>query len=124
MKMKVLLPSLFLLVAALLGPMGQASAGPSTGAEVAQGKEVSAQAYSCYYYDGTVTFTYGDVGNAVKEIQCLINLGYYTPELQVDGEFGSKTLAAVKWYQRCSGISVDGEVGPNTWYQLRNNPNC
>ncbi|MEY9856953.1 peptidoglycan hydrolase-like protein with peptidoglycan-binding domain [Catenulispora sp. GAS73] len=27
-------------------------------------------------------------------------------------------------YQGCSGISQDGKVGTNTWYQLRNNAYC
>ncbi|WP_199444392.1 peptidoglycan-binding domain-containing protein [Umezawaea beigongshangensis] len=122
--MRTVVSALLLTGTALLGLAGQATAAPATTPETAQSKEVAAQAYRCGYYDGTVTFRRGDVGNAVREIQCLINIGYYTPELQVDGEFGTKVDAAVRWYQRCSGITVDGVVGPDTWYQLRNNPNC
>ncbi|WP_370372209.1 peptidoglycan-binding protein [Catenulispora sp. GP43] len=58
-----------------------------------------------------------------------MNLGFYSSRtgnapLAVDGSFGQKTYDAVIWYQGCSNISQDGEVGTNTWYQLRNNPNC
>lgn len=43
--------------------------------------------------------------------------------LRVDGDFGSRTFAAVydfQWWehQGNSSISVDGEVGPQTWHLL------
>lgn len=38
--------------------------------------------------------------------------GYYTGN--VDGIFGSKTTAAVKYFQRKNGLAVDGIVGPKT----------
>lgn len=38
--------------------------------------------------------------------------GYYTGN--VDGIFGSKTIAAVKYFQRKNGLAVDGIVGPKT----------
>jgi peptidoglycan hydrolase-like protein with peptidoglycan-binding domain len=84
--------------------------------------------YSCGYYSGTATTREGQTGSAavarIKEVQCLINLGYYGNTPAVDGSFGPATLAGVKYYQGCSGITVDGIVGPNTRYQLRNNANC
>lgn len=33
----------------------------------------------------------------------------------VDGDFGANTDAAVKYFQRIKGLSVDGYVGSNTW---------
>lgn len=36
----------------------------------------------------------------------------------VDGDFGPKTLAAVKQFQFQAGLSVDGIVGPKTWAAL------
>lgn len=54
----------------------------------------------------------GAKGKAVKVLQ--IMLGNVT----VDGDFGSKTLAAVKNFQRSNGLTVDGEVGENTWKAL------
>lgn len=55
----------------------------------------------------------GSTGSTVKTIQQkLKNWGYYTGS--VDGIFGAKTLAAVKYFQRKNGLTVDGIVGPKT----------
>lgn len=55
----------------------------------------------------------GSSGAVVKEIQTrLKNWGYYFGE--VDGIYGSKTEAAVKYFQRKNGLSVDGQVGNKT----------
>ena len=55
----------------------------------------------------------GSVGDEVSAIQNVLkNKGYYTGK--VDGIFGSKTLAAVKNFQRDYGLTVDGIVGPKT----------
>ena len=40
------------------------------------------------------------------------------PNVAVDGIFGSRTEAAVRAFQRFAGLSVDGVVGPATWYAL------
>ena len=44
--------------------------------------------------------------------QKLKNWGYYTGS--VDGIYGSKTTAAVKYFQRTNGLTVDGIVGTQT----------
>ena len=55
----------------------------------------------------------GSSGETVRKIQTkLKNWGYYTGS--VDGIFGSKTLAAVKYFQRKNGLVVDGIVGTKT----------
>ena len=36
----------------------------------------------------------------------------------VDGIFGSRTEASVRKFQEIFGLSVDGIVGPGTWYEL------
>ena len=60
--------------------------------------------------------SYGSKGDEVKELQTLLkNNGY---NLDVDGNFGPKTQAAVKAYQKASGLDVDGIVGTNTWGAL------
>lgn len=62
------------------------------------------------------TVSYGSSGEDVKTLQeYLKNNGY---NLSVDGQFGSKTQAAVKDYQKKNGLSVDGIVGTNTWGSL------
>lgn len=55
----------------------------------------------------------GSVGREVTSIQNVLKKqGYYTGK--VDGIFGSKTLAAVKSFQRANGLKVDGIAGPQT----------
>lgn len=56
---------------------------------------------------------YGSNSNEVKQIQTkLKRWGYYNGT--IDGIFGSKTLAAVKWFQSANGLTVDGIAGPKT----------
>ena len=56
---------------------------------------------------------YGSRGDEVKQIQQkLKNWGYYKGS--VDGIYGSKTLEAVKYFQRKNGLTVDGIAGDKT----------
>jgi putative peptidoglycan binding protein len=56
-------------------------------------------------------------GNQVKELQAyLIGWGY---AVSVDGDFGAKTEAAVRAFQKRMKIQVDGQVGPATRWKLR-----
>ena len=56
---------------------------------------------------------YGSRGDEVKQIQTkLKRWGYYNGN--VDGIYGSQTLAAVKWFQSKNGLTVDGIAGPKT----------
>ena len=55
----------------------------------------------------------GSTGTTVKTIQTkLKKWGYYTGA--VDGIYGSKTVEAVKYFQRKNGLYVDGKAGPKT----------
>jgi N-acetylmuramoyl-L-alanine amidase len=55
----------------------------------------------------------GSNGPTVSEIQTrLKNWGYY--DGAVDGVYGSRTEAAVRWFQQKNGLSVDGQVGNQT----------
>lgn len=55
----------------------------------------------------------GSTGATVTQIQTrLKNWGYY--DGAVDGVYGSRTEAAVRWFQRRNGLSVDGQAGPQT----------
>ena len=55
----------------------------------------------------------GSTGGEVTAIQnALKKKGYYTAK--VDGIFGSRTLAAVKKFQKDAGLTVDGIAGPKT----------
>ena len=56
---------------------------------------------------------YGSRGNEVKQIQTkLKRWGYYKGS--VDGIYGSRTLSAVKSFQKKNGLTVDGIAGTKT----------
>ena len=83
--------------------------------------DTTIQGYGRPAYDGsnsgTVTnpedrgwLQLGDTGNAVKEMQKMLNALGYT--IDVDGEFGESTLAALKQFQTDNPpLVVDGEYG-------------
>lgn len=65
----------------------------------------------------TRTLRRGYTGSDVKSVQTrLKELGYYTGS--VDGEYGSGSIAAVKAFQRASGLTADGLCGKATWNAL------
>jgi len=56
---------------------------------------------------------YGSRGNEVIQIQTkLKRWGYYNGS--IDGVYGSKTVAAVRYFQSKNGLVVDGIAGPKT----------
>ncbi len=60
-----------------------------------------------------VTYQKGSTGSVVTTIQeKLSRWGYYSGK--VDGIYGSKTVEAVKYFQRKNNLSVDGKCGPKT----------
>lgn len=65
----------------------------------------------------TRTVRPGSKGSAVKAVQVLLN-AKANARLKVDGDFGPKTKAAVKKFQRSKGIADDGVVRRTTWLHL------
>lgn len=66
----------------------------------------------------TTILKIGSTGSEVKELQTNLNkLGYDCGT--VDGEFGSKTDAAVRAFQKDKGLVVDGQVGKNTKAKIK-----
>lgn len=64
----------------------------------------------------------GARGGCVQYVQSQNNLlrAVYTAQTQlsVDGNYGSGSAGAMKLFQRQFGLSMDGQVGRNTWNQL------
>ena len=58
----------------------------------------------------------GSAGDAVRIVQRLLNFQGFTTT--VDGEFGPKTEAQVKAFQKARKLKEDGIVGPKTWREL------
>ncbi|WP_405624174.1 peptidoglycan-binding protein [Streptomyces sp. NBC_00076] len=54
-------------------------------------------------------------GSAVQQAQCYLNNSMTDTNLAEDGDFGSQTDAAVRQFQQCAGIVVDGLIGSQTW---------
>jgi len=63
------------------------------------------------------TLRRGAHGAAVNELQRKLKAAGFDPG-PIDGDFGPRTEAAVKAFQRSRGIGVDGVVGPQTWGKL------
>lgn len=55
----------------------------------------------------------GSRGDAVANLQRIL-------KINDDGEFGPKTEAAVKAFQKSKKMTIDGKVGPQTWGALAN----
>ena len=58
----------------------------------------------------------GDTGKGVEQIQTALKQAGY--KVTVDGKFGPQTDTAVRAFQKKSGLTVDGVVGPKTWAKL------
>lgn len=71
--------------------------------------------------DGSIsvpeTVQKGDKGDTVKRMQLLLQQ-HGAPTLAADGDFGPKTDAAIRAFQKAHGLTVDGIVGPKTWAEL------
>lgn len=58
----------------------------------------------------------GDDGHPVRTLQHLLRARGHS--VTVDGDFGPLTDAAVRAFQQSRGLTVDGDVGANTWSEL------
>ena len=65
----------------------------------------------------TAVLKQGSTGGEVKELQRRLKMwGYYDGE--VDGVYGSRTVEAVKYFQRKNGLTADGVAGKATFAAL------
>lgn len=61
----------------------------------------------------------GSKGNPVRELQTLLNKNGAKPPLKIDGDFGPKTDAATRAFQKQTNEKVDGKAGDRTLAALR-----
>jgi peptidoglycan hydrolase-like protein with peptidoglycan-binding domain len=54
----------------------------------------------------------------VERLQFMLNFVGGTDDLDVDGVYGRKTVAAVRAFQSNEDLTADGIVGRNTWSVL------
>jgi hypothetical protein len=66
---------------------------------------------------GTPILKEGSAGVGVRQLQRCLNL-VQRSDLDVDGEYGPKTAAAVGAFQRGVALLIDGEYGPKTARKL------
>ncbi len=59
----------------------------------------------------------GDRGPTVKLLQQQLAAVGHDPG-DIDGDFGDKTLAALRAFQQAHGLTADGVAGPQTWAAL------
>ncbi len=64
------------------------------------------------------TLRINSTGTQVMVLQWLLNHTTEYTSGVVDGYFGTKTLTAVRQFQKAKGLTVDGIVGKNTWKKL------
>ncbi|MER6116308.1 peptidoglycan-binding protein [Streptomyces sp. NPDC001743] len=73
----------------------------------------------CAFYDGDGPTAFGDRGERVSQVQCMLANRRYLPWEALDGVFGARTLAAVQRFQADHPpLLPDGFVGPRTWSAL------
>ena len=73
---------------------------------------------SCSYTSSQPTLRRGSSGVAVQQLQCELNHSLYYTTVDEDGQFGPLTEDAVRTFQICAHITVDGVAGPETWSYL------
>uniref|UniRef100_A0AAU2VWE7 Peptidoglycan-binding protein n=1 Tax=Streptomyces sp. NBC_00008 TaxID=2903610 RepID=A0AAU2VWE7_9ACTN len=73
----------------------------------------------CAFYDGDGVTAFGEQGDRVSQVQCMLANRRYLPWEAVNGTFDPQTLAAVQRFQADHPPLVpDGLVGPRTWSAL------
>jgi hypothetical protein len=64
------------------------------------------------------TLSIGSSGTCVRFLQWQLTDVYHISTYGIDGSFGSKTRAAVVYFQGHHGLTTDGVVGPETWSKV------
>jgi peptidoglycan hydrolase-like protein with peptidoglycan-binding domain len=72
----------------------------------------------CDFTNQRPTLKRGSSGVAVKQMQCYLNSSLTGEGLDVDGDFGPVTNEALRRFQGCADIVVDGICGAQSWSHL------
>lgn len=74
----------------------------------------------CAFYDGDGPTFFGQRGERVSQVQCMLANRHYLPWSALDGTFGPQTLLAVQRFQADHPpLAPNGLVTPATWSVLR-----
>ncbi|MFJ9613125.1 peptidoglycan-binding domain-containing protein [Streptomyces noursei] len=94
--------------------------GPAVAAEPAGRADSTRPAAfaACAFYSGNALTVYGQLGDRVKQAQCLLANRHYLTWKDVTGNYGAKTRTAVKKFQTAHHLDADGKVGKGTWRAL------
>jgi peptidoglycan hydrolase-like protein with peptidoglycan-binding domain len=122
----------YLIVLVMLGVLVSGAAQTASAMPRSSPPPTTLQSHTvCHYVSDTTRpeLKRGSSGNAVRQVQCLINhYSFYPILLDVVGSFGPRTDAAGIFNLECGrryglpGTFVDGKVGPQTWNILYNQP--
>ncbi|MER8237480.1 peptidoglycan-binding protein [Streptomyces sp. NPDC094049] len=104
--------------AATATPSPRPTTAPATSAPSTVPLGAEGRANCDHNSDRIQTMAKGMVGSKVSQIQCFLVHNYDYDSLRIDSNFGPATETAVRAVQQCSGIKVDGQVGPKTWRYL------
>jgi len=72
---------------------------------------------ACGQLDHQSTLRRGSIGKSVELLQSVANT-HFNEDLQIDGNFGGGTRAAMIRVQRALGIGADGIIGRKTYFAL------
>ncbi|MFF9397154.1 peptidoglycan-binding protein [Streptomyces sp. NPDC014744] len=73
----------------------------------------------CAFYDGDAPTVYGERGDRVSQVQCMLANRHYLPWSALDGRFGPQTFLAVQRFQADHPpLAPNGLVTEATWSAL------
>ncbi|MFG2224368.1 peptidoglycan-binding protein [Streptomyces sp. NPDC048644] len=73
---------------------------------------------ACAFSEGRQSLAFGDQGDRVSQLQCLLANRHYLGWNRLSGAFDADTLVAVVNFQRNHDLLPDGSVTPETWNAL------
>ncbi|MGG2462959.1 peptidoglycan-binding domain-containing protein [Streptomyces sp. RGM 3693] len=73
---------------------------------------------ACAFYGGNALTIYGQHGDRVKQVQCLLANRHYLTWKDVTGSFGAKTRTGVTKLQTKHRLPANGKVDKKTWRAL------